>query len=111
MVMPHVIEAARQSVEAQACHSLTLLTRLLERAQTLPLLLPAVHTFARYTEASPEPEHDWDGADTVSPEELTCQLNFELGRFHFFKGERALSLRQGDIRCDTIRLGGCCAGS
>ena len=82
--MPHVTETARQYAEAQAAGSLSLLTRLVELAP--PMVLPSVQTFGRYTEAAPEPEHDWENAAPVTPAEVTCQLSFELGRFHFFRG-------------------------
>lgn len=83
-VAPEVADAITKACEEECEAASSFLERLL--SERWPVRVPTIATFAVLKrEEPPSQSHHWDRGVMASQDDLSCQISYELGAFHFYK--------------------------
>lgn len=92
-VPAHMIESTNRLLEHQESGSVQLLQRVLEDGQLPAMVLPSAECFGQCVSEDCHRSRQWHLATQLDPGQVACQLNFELGRYLFFRGEYTQSAK------------------
>ncbi|XP_063975032.1 integrator complex subunit 8 isoform X2 [Diachasmimorpha longicaudata] len=85
-VPPTLIDEIMRKIEMQTSHSLEVLNKVLQMPNLKPKIL-TFDTFQILTEDTTEIKQNWENMRSISVEEFTCQIHYDLATFHMLREE------------------------
>lgn len=87
VVTPEMADAITKKCEEESQEAVVFLEELLSRRTTgrLSVRVPTSQSFCVIKAELLDPEHEWERGVMATPDDVCCQVSYELGAFHFYK--------------------------